>query len=135
MEIVGGTLGYVAKAEPSTGPRTIGQRISALRSERGVTQAELSKASGVAQGLISKFEKEEQQPNVESAKKLAKAFRVTLDELCGMHEATGPEIVRSRIGNLTKAEERLVLAYRHDDRIKNVVKTLLREFGTAGDDE
>ena len=126
MESVGATLGYVAKAEPSTGPKTIGQRIAALRDERGVTQSELSKASGVAQGLISKFEKEQQQPNIESAKKLARAFRVTLDELCGMHDSAGPEIVRSRIGHLLKSEERLVLAFRHDKRVNVIVKAVLR---------
>ena len=52
-----------------------------IRKERGMTQSELAAASGIHRITISKYEAGKVTPNVDSAKSLAEALGVTVDEL------------------------------------------------------
>ena len=52
-----------------------------LRTKQKLTQAELSKISGVPQSKISEYEKGKVEPGIGAAQKLAIALGVTLDEL------------------------------------------------------
>lgn len=61
---------------------TIGQRLRALRFERGKTQDELAENSGVPQAHISAIERGEiQSPLGDTILKLADALQVTTDYL------------------------------------------------------
>jgi DNA-binding XRE family transcriptional regulator len=51
------------------------------RKRRGLTQAELARASGVTQGRISQMERNVGGASVETLKKVAQALRVDLDDL------------------------------------------------------
>jgi transcriptional regulator with XRE-family HTH domain len=53
-----------------------------LRESRGLSQAALAKASGVAQGYISQLEAgEKKNPGIETLKKIASALNVPLTDL------------------------------------------------------
>ena len=52
-----------------------------LREERGFSQIELAKRSGVSQAFISQIEKGEKVPTVFIAKRLAMALDKTVDEM------------------------------------------------------
>jgi len=63
-------------------PRTLGALLTRLREERGLTQLELAKTAGVAQGYISALEAgQKNNPSVAVMRKLAKALNVPISKL------------------------------------------------------
>ena len=74
-------------------------RIEALLKEKGMTQADLSRATGISTGLISQWKKKMQSPSAEKLKLVADVFGVTVDYLMnGENKNTPPA--------LTKKDER-----------------------------
>ncbi len=61
----------------------IANRITQLRKEQNLSQTDLAKIVGCSREIISKYEKEGVMPSVETAKKIADAFSVSLDYLVG----------------------------------------------------
>lgn len=56
-------------------------RILELRSKHNISQGELSKIVGVTRQTISSWENGKSVPDINQSVKLAKAFKITLDEL------------------------------------------------------
>jgi len=59
----------------------VGQRIRALRDERGLSQAELAELLGVHQTNISTMERGMRALTIHQVMKLSKALRVSIDEI------------------------------------------------------
>ena len=59
----------------------IGNRIKQFREERKMTQKDIAEILGVEAGTVSKYELGMIEPNIESLKKLADVFGITVDEL------------------------------------------------------
>lgn len=59
----------------------IGDRIAYLRKTKGFSQTELAKKINASREAIGKYERNEALPSVETAKKIANVFDVTLDYL------------------------------------------------------
>lgn len=57
--------------------------ITKLRKEKGWSQSDLANQSEVSREMISKYERGMAIPSVDSAKKIADAFQVSLDYLVG----------------------------------------------------
>jgi transcriptional regulator with XRE-family HTH domain len=57
------------------------ERMRALRRGRQMTTVELAAKLGKTRGTITRWEKGQRSPNVESLKALARVFGVTIDEL------------------------------------------------------
>ncbi len=62
---------------------TFGQKITSVRKQKEMSQAELGKLSGVNGDIVGKYERDEMKPSIETAKKLADALEVSLDYLVG----------------------------------------------------
>mgnify|MGYP001578021535 CR=1 FL=1 len=62
---------------------TFGQKITSVRKQKKISQAELGKLSGVNGDIVGKYERDEMKPSIETAKKLADALEVSLDYLVG----------------------------------------------------
>ncbi len=60
-----------------------GNKIFELRKKENLSQEELAEKLDVSRQTISKWELGETNPNIEQAKKLAKIFKISLDELTG----------------------------------------------------
>jgi transcriptional regulator with XRE-family HTH domain len=94
-----------------------GARLAAIRRGRGVTQTELGKAVGVSQRVIAYYETESTQPPGALLVDLARALKVSADELLGLKpisETTSPKTARllkrlRRIEELPPADQRAVL--------------------------
>jgi len=70
------------KAEAGrSGAQTLGQRIRAAREALGQSQVNLAAAAGISQGYLSQLETDEREPTLSIAANLARALRVSLDEL------------------------------------------------------
>ena len=59
----------------------IGNKIKQYREERKMTQRDISEILNVEPGTISKYESGMLEPNIESIKKLAELFEISIDEL------------------------------------------------------
>ena len=84
----------------------IGNRISELRKNKGWSQTELAKRVSASREAIGKYERDEAQPSVETAKKIADVFEVTLDYL--VDEDAMPTFDKktvNRIKNIQKLDD------------------------------
>lgn len=59
----------------------IGKVIKTKRIEAGLTQKDLAKNLNITFQAVSRWEKDEAEPSVETIKKLAKLFKCTIEEL------------------------------------------------------
>ena len=74
------------------GAGAVGPRLRALRQERGVTLAELSRATGISVSTLSRLESGQRRPTLELLLPLARAHQVPLDELVGAPPTGDPRI-------------------------------------------
>ena len=61
--------------------KSIGEMISSLRKEKGMTQSELAEKMNVTDKAVSKWERDLSFPDVNSIPKLAEILNVSVDEL------------------------------------------------------
>ena len=65
---------------------TVGQRLARLRTERGYTQRNLAKETGISNRMIAYYEKQAQNPPAHVMPLLAKALDVSIDQLFGIEK-------------------------------------------------
>jgi transcriptional regulator with XRE-family HTH domain len=70
----------------------VGPRLKHLRTQRGVTLADLSAATGISTSTLSRLETGQRRPSLEVLLPLAQAYRVPLDELVGAPEVGDPRV-------------------------------------------
>lgn len=70
----------------------VGPRLRRLRTERGVTLAELAAATGISKSTLSRLESGQRKPSLELLLPIARAHEVALDELVGAPETGDPRI-------------------------------------------
>ena len=96
---------------------TIGQRLSRLRKERGLTQIELAHQMGLVQALISDYERGRLRLHDEIIIKFAKALNVNSDEILGIDQSEKTQdkpslrLVRrmKKIETLPKSKQRTLI--------------------------
>jgi transcriptional regulator with XRE-family HTH domain len=78
------TTGHTLVEEVSSG--RLGERVRALRRERGLTLEMLAEQSGVSRAMISKLERGEKNPTLVVAAKVAEGLGMNLSRLVGVEE-------------------------------------------------
>ena len=112
-------------------------RLKNLRTNKGITQAELAKHLDVTQQAVGRWEKAITSPDYPTLLKLAAYFNVTTDYLLGLsdqpqgHQTDSPAAARPQPplqpDTLTPEEASLIQAYRNaNDRDKSIVDTILK---------
>jgi transcriptional regulator with XRE-family HTH domain len=102
--------GKLRKAPSITSPgsQELGKRIAAIRKRRGITQVQLAQIIGIGQTLISSYEVGRITLSAEMLFRLAKALKVSSDEILGVgngkSDVEGPSL---RIVKRLKKIERL----------------------------
>jgi transcriptional regulator with XRE-family HTH domain len=94
-----------------------GDRLAEIRQSRCLTQAELAQAVGVSRRVIAYYEHEDAQPPGAMLVDLAKALRVSTDELLGLKlpkEKRSPRTARllkrlQKVEQLPTTDQRVVL--------------------------
>ncbi|WP_245189538.1 helix-turn-helix transcriptional regulator [Lunatimonas salinarum] len=71
----------------------VGNMIAQLRKQNGWSQTELAKKIGASREAIGRYERNEALPSLETAKKIAVAFSVTVDYL--VNETAGLLLINS----------------------------------------
>lgn len=69
---------------------SFGKRLKQLRSDKGLTQLQLSEILDTAKSNISKYEADTIEPNISMLRKLGKYFNVSIDYLLGITETKSP---------------------------------------------
>jgi len=70
----------------------VGPRLKRMRSQRGVTLADLSERTGISKSTLSRLETGQRRPSLELLLPLAQTYRVPLDDLVGAPELGDPRI-------------------------------------------
>jgi transcriptional regulator with XRE-family HTH domain len=70
----------------------VGDRLRTLRRQREVTLSELSEATGLSMSLLSRLESGKRRPTLDVLIPLARAYRVSLDDLVGAPDTGDPRV-------------------------------------------
>lgn len=81
--------------QPGRDP-SLGQRLAALRRERGMTQVELAEKLGVAQPVLSDYERGELRLHGHLILKLTEILKVSADELLGLEKTKSNGVAKNR---------------------------------------
>lgn len=93
-----------------------------IRTENGMTRAELARALNINQGTLANYENETREASYEMLKKFAEYFDVSVDELLGLQHT---EYVHRLNSPLSGTEKQLITIYRELDEDR---KKIMREF-------
>src|SRR5438034_2484544 len=85
----------------ATPAETVGQRLARLRRERGLTQVELAERLGIAQPIVSDYERGELRLHGQLIVRLTEILGVSADELLGLTPtpAAGPRSEEPRLNS------------------------------------
>lgn len=108
--------------------QALGEFISVLRKEHGMTQAELARAIGVSQQTVYAYELGDRRVSLLALMKLSKVLDLPVDQLMGMGKAAVPRRPR----RISPAGERLAADWQRLRKtrqrfIKRIVQVMLAE--------
>ncbi|MDO8486221.1 MAG: helix-turn-helix transcriptional regulator [Candidatus Staskawiczbacteria bacterium] len=61
--------------------KKLGNNLKKIRLEKGMTQGDICRASGMDRGYISRVESGQKNPTISNLEKIAKALKISPDEL------------------------------------------------------
>lgn len=94
----------------------IGERITALRKEKNISQTELAKRLNVSRQAVSKWEQGASSPDTERLIQLAELFDTEVEYLAtGVHPEPG-SVVLNIVETVERVEEKVVEVIRHVPR-------------------
>jgi transcriptional regulator with XRE-family HTH domain len=100
---------------------SFGKNLAKFRKQRGLTQAQLVKLSGVGISQIRRYEADKSTPSLDATIKLVKAIGVSIDEMV-FDKAT--EIASNKIIDRELLEQFEMISYM-DEAERNLVKKIL----------
>lgn len=101
----------------------IGDRITQLRKQKGFSQTELANLSEVSREAVSKYERGEAVPSVETAAKIANCLDVTIDYLIGnTHELAVDKKTLKRLQDIDSLDENT------KDKLFFVIDNILQNY-------
>ncbi len=101
---------------------SFGKNLEKLRKDNKVSQARLGEVLGITQQMVSNYEKESSQPNIELLVKMADFFKVSIDALVGYSPINNEEMVTQR-ERLLNYYDRLTEADR--DKCFTIMQTII----------
>jgi transcriptional regulator with XRE-family HTH domain len=129
------TTEYTLVEEVSSG--RLGERVRALRRERGWTLEMLAERSGVSRAMISKLERGEKNPTLVVAAKVAEGLGMNLSQLIGVEEKRKVVVVpRERRMTMRDPEtgfERQLLSPSLSGRGVEFMRNVVPENSTSGE--
>ena len=111
-----------------TSDETIGQRLARFRRDRGITQTELAEMLGIAQPMISGYERDTLRLHGELIVQLAKILNVTADELLGLDEMKSTMPVKNK-RLLRKLQDLDRLPRRDQEAVLRTIDAFLQKAG------
>ena len=103
-----------------------GEKIKALRKEKGLSQRQLGEKMGVKQQTIAQYEKATDQPKLSTVRKIAEALDVSISELVSDWRKYTPEEISADIDRDT--------VYKSSHRLIEVLESIEKEDGVLDQD-
>ncbi len=100
--------------------KTVGERIAEMRKKAGLTQKDMAQKLNVSDKSVSRWERDENLPDLYLALDIAKLFGISVDELIGYTGAPVPEAVGAPL--VDKSEEKKEQKPRREDNIERALK-------------
>ncbi len=113
------------------GKETIGQRITRVRKERGLSQVQLADRIGIIQSLVSTYEKDKLRLSVEMAVRFALALGVGVEQLVSPKSNPHPMPKPNRRW-LRRMEQIEKLPPRRQEFVLQALDSLLKAQSLAG---
>ena len=114
---------------------TNGERIKYLREKNGFTQEDIETRLGVELAVISKYELDIREPNIEAIKKLATIFNVSIDYLLGRtpdvfvnetdRDTLDISAIKDKYNFTKKKMNKLKEIYKNDTTLKHSYKRIM----------
>lgn len=101
---------------------SFGNNLEKLRKENKVSQAKLGEVLGITQQMVSNYEKDSSQPNIELLVKIADFFKVSIDALVG-YTPVNDEVKLAQKDRLMEYYDRLSEADR--DKCFTIMQTII----------
>lgn len=102
----------------------IGVRLKQLRKENNMTLDELGVKLNMPKSSLSRYENEESDPSIETVKKIAQFYGVTIDWLAGISEEREPSYLDEQFINLMEECKKNNLSA---DKVIRLIKLLKEE--------
>ena len=102
---------------------SIGERLARLRRERGITQVELAEILGVAQPMVSGYERGTLRLHGELIVELTKILDVTADQLLGLKETKNGTTQNRRL--MRKLQQLALLPRRDQQALMRTIEAFL----------
>ena len=101
---------------------TLGQNISILRKQKKLSQNDLGKKAGTSGDIIGRYERDEVNPSIEVAAKIADILEVSLDFLIGKVDVEVDNNLLKRVIEIQQMDndDKAHILYTIDALIKNV---------------
>ena len=114
---------------------SIGKNIKKYREQQKMTQKDIAQILEVEAGTISKYESEMIEPNIESLKRLAQTFKITVDELINDEEKF--DISKINVLDVLREQKEMKLKGNlyHNTQIKFAYNTNHIEGSTLTEDQ
>ena len=96
---------------------TLGQKIKKLRTEKGLTQKDLADQVHVTFQTISKWEKDENEPDVATLREIAKLFGVTVDYLVNEDEESKEEVIEEPVATPVEVVTKTVVVHQNEAHV------------------
>jgi transcriptional regulator with XRE-family HTH domain len=94
-----------------------GDRLKQLRVQKGYTHQQLAEQLGLGTKQIWRYESGENDPTGDILRRIAQAFKVSVDYLLGLTDEPMPWLCE---GDLTSKERETVIAWRRGDRLEAI---------------
>lgn len=105
----------------------IGQRISALRKRKGLSQEELAKSIDISRSSLTQIELGNRNVDVLELQKLSVALRFSLDDFMSENFTLSPEFGKEIVAKSEANEERISTPELNIDKFKNILLYILSE--------
>jgi putative transcriptional regulator len=110
---------------------SFGKRLKSIRQARGLTQEELAERLGIERRMVAHYENYAKFPSVDLIPKLAKALKVSVEELLGTKEFKDEDLAKNKnlmrrfcaVGNLPLRDQRTVFSLINALKAKHAPKT------------
>lgn len=99
-----------------------GTRLTTIRKERKISQSDLALKAGIHNNVLGRYEREETQPSIEMAAKLAEVLKVSLDYLVlGKTDVTVDQALLEKVLSIQQlpTEDREHILYSIDGLIQH----------------
>lgn len=104
----------------------LSEKITKLKKLKGLSQVDLSEATGISRDAISKYERGDAMPSVEYAKRIADALGVSLDYLVSDDDTE--QVLDNE--TVTRIKDIQKLPDTEKDKIFSVIDALVRDYKT-----